>query len=566
MKNLKVHLKLIIFFLIFFNIFNFLSAKNIDKFSNSKDLSNYFSGVIAINDNQYQAAYNYFKTLHNLEDSHYSYSQYYLYSLVSLNKFKNVGNYARELERKNLDSFESNLVSGIYYLKNKNITQAKIYFNKLKNRTQPGTIQNLISASLNTWSSYNNISSVLSSLNSLPNRFENVKNIQEVFVYCHFDSKQTDEAFKKLTIKSDINYSRYYFFHANYLISKGREEEGRKILQASLDLHPKNLILNQLQTDFDQKQKTGNEFNCRKINHIIAEILYIISNGLSSQENYTASNFYLNLAKYLNPNFLSFETLYAENFEATKQYPEAIKAYNKIKKIGSNYNWHSSKKIAYILKREKKKDKAIKYLKNSFIKIKNPNIYEIFDYAEFLKNNERYQDSIKYYSKTISLIDKKHNLYGQALDGRGVAYERTNQWSKAEIDLSNSLSISPDDAYVINYLAYSWIEKGINIEKSLQMLKKANQLRPNDGYITDSLGWALFKLKKYEEAKKYMQEAVRLMASDPVINDHFADVLWMSNNSLQARYFWNYVLKLEKTEEELKKKIEYKLLFGLKSS
>ena len=97
------------------------------------------------------------------------------------------------------------------------------------------------------------------------------------------------------------------------------------------------------------------------------------------------------------------------------------------------------------------------------------------------------------------------------------------------------------------------------------MLKKANELRPNDGYITDSLGWALFKLKKYKEAKKYMQEAVRLMASDPVINDHFADVLWMSNNSLQARYYWNYVLKLEKTEEKLKKKIERKLLFGLKS-
>ena len=150
------------------------------------------------------------------------------------------------------------------------------------------------------------------------------------------------------------------------------------------------------------------------------------------------------------------------------------------------------------------------------------------------------------------------------MDGRGTAYERTDQWDKAEIDLLNSLSISPDDAYVINYLAYSWIEKGINIEKSLNMLKKANQLRPNDGYIIDSLGWALFKLKKYEEAKKYMQLAVRLMASDPVINDHFADVLWMNRNALQARYYWNYALELEKTEEKLKKEIEYKLLFGLK--
>jgi len=136
---------------------------------------------------------------------------------------------------------------------------------------------------------------------------------------------------------------------------------------------------------------------------------------------------------------------------------------------------------------------------------------------------------------------------------------------KAEVDLLNSLSVSPNDAYVINYLAYSWIEKGINIEKALNMLKKANQLRPKDGYITDSLGWALFKLERYEEAKKYMQAAVSLMASDPVINDHFADVLWMNNNSLQARYYWNYVLKLEKTEEKLKKQIQYKLLFGLKS-
>ena len=165
-----------------------------------------------------------------------------------------------------------------------------------------------------------------------------------------------------------------------------------------------------------------------------------------------------------------------------------------------------------------------------------------------------------------SKIDaKKHALYGKVLDGRGVAYERTDQWNKAETDLVNSLDLSPDNAHIINYLAYSWIEKNINIEKSLNMLKKANSLRPNDGYIIDSLGWALFKLKKYKEAKKYLQLAVRFMASDPVVNDHYADSLWMNNNSLQARYYWNYVLKLEKTEEKLKKKIQQKLLFGLKT-
>ena len=128
MKTLKLQLKLIIFFFIFFNFFNFVFAKNIEKFSNSKHLSNYFSGLIAINNNQYKISYNYFKSLNNLEESHYSYSQYYLYSQIALNKFKDAANYSRGLERRQLDSFESNLVAGIYNLKTGNFEQAKIYF------------------------------------------------------------------------------------------------------------------------------------------------------------------------------------------------------------------------------------------------------------------------------------------------------------------------------------------------------------------------------------------------------------------------------------------------------
>jgi len=565
MKNLKAQFKLIIFFLICINVFNILSAKNIDKFSSSKDLSNYFSGVMAINDNQYQTSYNYFKLLDNLEESHYSYSQYYLYSLISLKKFKNAANYSKELEKKKLDSFESNLVAGIYHLENKDFDQAKINFKKLENQSQTGTIQDLLSTSLNAWINFKDINSALLGLESFPSAFNNIKNIQEVFLYCYFDSNQTDEAFSKLTTDPKINYSRYHYFHASYLISKKKEKKAEDLLKSSLKTYPTNLILNQLLTDLNRGQKTEDQFDCKKSNHVIAEIIYIIANGLSSRSDYTASNFYLNLAKYLNPNFLSFEIRYAENLEVLDQLTKAMRVYKEIKKIGKNYNWYASKRIAIILKKQKKNQTAINYLKNSFLSIRNPDIYEIIDIAEFLKNNEQFQDSIKYYSKLILQLEKTHNLYGQALDGRGVAYERTDQWNKAEIDLLNSLILSPEDAYIINYLAYSWIEKGINIKKSLEMLKKANQLKPNDGYITDSLGWALFKLKKYEEAKKYMQLAVKLLASDPVINDHFADVLWMNNNTIQARYYWNYVLKLEKTEDKLKKEIEHKLLFGLKS-
>ena len=294
-------------------------------------------------------------------------------------------------------------------------------------------------------------------------------------------------------------------------------------------------------------------------------MLYVVANALAAQKNYVASNFYLNLVNYLNPNFQSYLTLYAENFYNIEEFEKAKELYMEIQKQGSVYSWHANKQIAFILIKQGNKKKAIKYLKYKYEKIKSPTIYETFDFADFLKNNENYKESIRYYSELLNLIDKNHNLYAQSLDGRGVAYERTDQWDKAEVDLLSSLQASPNDAYIINYLAYSWIEKGKNVEKALNMLRKANNLKPNDGYIIDSLGWALFKLKRFKEAKNYLELAVQHMASDPVVNDHYADTLWMNKQGLQARYYWSYVLKLKKTEDKLKEEIKKKLLFGLKS-
>ena len=190
-------------------------------------------------------------------------------------------------------------------------------------------------------------------------------------------------------------------------------------------------------------------------------------------------------------------------------------------------------------------------------------VYETFDYAEFLKNNEEFESAIKHYTDILKVIDKDHSLYPQVTDGRGVAYERIGEWDKAEKDLLDSLKVSPEQAYVINYLAYSWIEQGVKIEKSLKMLEKANKIKSNDPFIIDSLGWALYKLERYQESKNYLQLAVRLMPADPIVNDHYGDVLWKNGDKIQARYYWNYVLNLEKAEEDLKEKIEQKLIKGL---
>ena len=132
-----------------------------------------------------------------------------------------------------------------------------------------------------------------------------------------------------------------------------------------------------------------------------------------------------------------------------------------------------------------------------------------------------------------------------------------------EKDLLASLKAKPEQAYVINYLAYTWIEQGVKIDESLEMLETANKLKSNDPYIIDSLGWALFKLKRFKDAKNYLQTAVQLMPADPTVNDHFGDVLWKNGNKIQARYYWEYVLNLKDIEEDLKISIKSKLISGL---
>ena len=339
-------------------------------------------------------------------------------------------------------------------------------------------------------------------------------------------------------------------------------KQAKNIVKSALKSHPRNLLLNQYKLDLSVS-KNISLFDCKKKEHVIAEILYITANALSSQSIYPLSNFYLNLAKYLNENFHSYDTLLAENFYKIDNFEKAKTIYKNLSKKGKAYHWHSAKQLARIFIQENNENEALELVNKSYNSLINKNVYQTFDYAEFLKNNKKFKEAISYYSKIINEVKQDHPLYAEATDGRGVAYERINEWDKAEKDLLASIKADPEQAYVINYLAYTWIEQGVKIEKSLSMLEKANKLKSNDPYIIDSLGWALFKLKRYKKSKDYLQQAVSLMPGDPIVNDHYGDVLWKSGNEIQARYYWNYVLSLEKSDDELKQNVEKKLIEGL---
>ena len=149
----------------------------------------------------------------------------------------------------------------------------------------------------------------------------------------------------------------------------------------------------------------------------------------------------------------------AENFYKINDFNTSKKIYEKLKNKGSALKWHSHKQISRILIQQEMKDKSIILLQKAYDQLKYKGVYETFDYAEFLKNNEKFENAINYYSELLNLIDVNHLLYAEATDGRGVAYERLGEWKKAEKDLLNSLKAKPDQAYVMNYLAYSWVEK-----------------------------------------------------------------------------------------------------------
>ena len=562
MKIFNFNLKFIVQTLFVIIFLSTSPAKSLDKFNKADRVSDYFSGILLLNDNRYEDSLRYLESLNGLERSHINYSNNYLYSLVNSGNLKKAFIYSRKLEKQKMDSFESHLISGIFYLKNSDIDLAKKYFLKAKNKNPRFILNNFVSNSLYNWANLTNLNQASLDLKKLDERFKNLKKIQNIFLNCYFRNSNTNNLFSEITSKQNTDFSRYNYFYASYLVSTGKTEKAKEIVRNALKLYPRNLLLNQYKINLN-KNINILIFDCKKEKDVIAEILYITANALSSQSIYSLSNFYLNLAKYLNDDFHSYDTLIAENFYKTNNFKKAKKIYRNLSKNGEAFNWYSSKQLARIFLQDENKKDALKLLNKSYNNLLNKEIYETFDYAEFLKNNEKFEESIQFYTKIIKQIEKDHPLYAEATDGRGVAFERIGEWNKAEKDLLSSLEADPNQAYVINYLAYSWIEQGLQIKKSLNMLVKANQLRSNDPFITDSLGWALFKLKRYKEAKKYLQQAVRLMPADPIINDHFGDALWKNGNEIQARYYWNYVLKLEKTEDKLKKTIQEKLIKGL---
>jgi tetratricopeptide (TPR) repeat protein len=534
-----------------------------------KDISNYFSGIISINqvhnDNK---AFDYLGKIQSIHNRHSQYNIEFIRTLILLEKFKQALVFSKKVWSEDELFLEADLLLGLNSFIKKDYKRAEKYFERLNKISRYNLVfDNFIGNILIAWirASQGNEEDSYKFIEKIPNSYNNLKRIQNIFLKCYFNSDDTQKSLEELIEDENYNFSRYNFFLVNYLLSKNKIIEAKKIIQNSRKKYNSNLLIKQTEFFFlnDKNKKIRNFFDCKNPKDSLAEFFYVIANLYSSEKEYRLSNFYLKISLFLNNKFLPNKALLAENFYYQKKFEESKSIYYSLKSIGSVYSWHASKNIASILLDEKGKKYSVSSLEDDFNLLPNPNYEHYYELANFYKDNEYYKESIKYYSLALRKIKNDHSLVPKIFDRRGTSFERLGDWENAEKDLIESLKILPDQAHVLNYLAYSWIDRGINLDRGLEMLKKATELRKNDGYIIDSLGWAYYAKKDYDKAKFFLQKAVELLPSDPIINDHYADTLWMLNKNIQARYIWSNVLKLKGTEEKLKGDIKKKIIFGI---
>ena len=550
-------------FLLFFLLYQSVSISKINQIENfnQKYLSNYFSGIVSLKNEETEASFKFLENSYPISETHKNYLKNYLVSLVMNRQVDKAIKKIKDNEVNTEIFLEKEVLLFVDSIKKKNFIKSQSHMTNLENSPE---INDTISVILyETLKNYIRVFNTRDSSSYLQKNFGELDEINLIFLNCYLDKNQTIQLFDKF-IASDGTNSRYIYFYIDHLLEKKKLKEASIIANKISDLDS-SLLLSQIKywSKNSEYEEINNLFSCNSEKDLIAEFFYLIASLYSSQGQYFESNFYLILSDYLNPKFYPNSALLIENYVDNKRYKLAKKELGKITKKNLLFDWFKIKKKASIIEAEEEEQNALKFVKKNYELLNSANAKIKFDMANILRNFKDYKYSIKIYSDLIEKNNFNNQEFADLFYKRGTCFERMKNYKKADEDFLNSLKLDPNDAYVLNYLGYSWLERSYKINEAMKMLQKAYDLMSNDPYITDSIGWAYFLLKDFKNAKKYLQQAVKLMPYDPIVNDHYGDVLWRLEKKIQARYFWNGALKLDGVDEEMRKKIKNKLVYGL---
>jgi tetratricopeptide (TPR) repeat protein len=291
-----------------------------------------------------------------------------------------------------------------------------------------------------------------------------------------------------------------------------------------------------------------------------AEALYGIGASLTRRGGEDLALVYLQLSLYLAPNHSLALLALGDLYESVKKPQMAIKVYERVP-ANSPLKRNAQIQLATDLDASDRSDEAITILKG-VIEEDPKDLEAIMALGNVERGRKKFAECAQTYTRGIDALPTVEKSSWVYFYFRGICEERSKQWAKAEVDMKKALELQPEQPHVLNYLGYSWIDQGINLDEGMKMIRRAVDQRPDDGYIVDSLGWAYFRIGNYEDAVKNLERAIDLKPEDPTINDHLGDAYWRVGRKLEARFQWAHARDLKPEADELPK-IEAKIASGL---
>jgi tetratricopeptide (TPR) repeat protein len=365
------------------------------------------------------------------------------------------------------------------------------------------------------------------------------------------------EALKRLqtAYETDPNVLRVADAYARALARAGNKEEALKVLTNYEKVIPEHPMIMQLRADIEADKPIAPLV--ATVQQGAAELLYGLGTVLGRDGGEEMAALYLQLALMLEPKGDLSVVALATQRAKLRDYEEAINVLERIEPTSPMFRIVQLQIGRYYNALQKPED-ARRHIQ--LVLDKTPNDVDAATaLADVLRVEKRYADAANAYSKAIALIGKPTKNDWSLYYYRGTAYERSKQWDKAEPDFLKALELNPTEADILNYLGYSWVDMGRNLDKGLELIRQAVELQPDNGYIVDSLGWAYYRLGNYEEATKHLEKAVLLRPEDPTLNDHLGDAYWHVDRKLEARFQWNHARDLKPDPADLPrilKKIE----------
>jgi tetratricopeptide (TPR) repeat protein len=340
--------------------------------------------------------------------------------------------------------------------------------------------------------------------------------------------------------------------YGRFLAKRGRRNEALTIYKAFDEVVPRHPVVRTAMKTLEEGKPLMPLVTTPQEG--AAELLYGLGVVGNTQGDELTAIIYLRLGLDLDPDHpLALVTL-GDVYERLKQYEQANEIFERVPK---NAPVRASADIAIGQNLEllSRGDEAVAHLEK-LMKDRPDDVEVVMALGNVQRSRKKFAEAAETYSKAIDLIGTPERGHWILFFYRGTSYERSKQWEKAEADLKKAMELVPDSlpagkAQVLNYLAYSWVDQNINIDEAFKMLQRAVELAPRDGMIIDSLGWAYYRMGRYEEAVRELEKAVELKAGDPVINDHLGDAYWKVGRKLEAKFQWDHAKASDPEHEDL---------------